>query len=197
MRAAGLAVASGAADLLVIRLDAAGQRGVDDGADIGLVDAHAERDRGDDHFELAGEEPRPARVGGARRRARRDRPRRGTRRRAVRPRLRPACGWACRRWPGGAPGRAAARGRGRGAATVPISTTSMAMLSRRKPWMKLARRFEPKLLEDVVLDDRRRRRGEGDDGRGAQRRAVAGRACDSRGGNRGPIARCSGLRRWR
>ena len=47
-------VASGAADLLVIGLDGGGQGGVDDGADIGFVDAHAEGDGGDDDFELAG-----------------------------------------------------------------------------------------------------------------------------------------------
>ena len=54
--AAGLAVASGAADLLVVALDGAGKRGVDDGADVGFVDAHAEGDGGDDDLELAGEE---------------------------------------------------------------------------------------------------------------------------------------------
>ena len=51
-----MAVAAGAADLLVVGLDGAGQRGVDDGADVGLVDAHAEGDGRDDHLELAGEE---------------------------------------------------------------------------------------------------------------------------------------------
>ena len=51
-----LAVASGAADLLVVGLDGAGKRDVDDGADVGLVDAHAEGDGGDDDLELAGEE---------------------------------------------------------------------------------------------------------------------------------------------
>ena len=49
--AGGLAVASGAADLLVVGLDGAGERGVDDGADVGFVDAHAEGDGGDDDFE--------------------------------------------------------------------------------------------------------------------------------------------------
>jgi hypothetical protein len=52
--AAGQAIASGAADLLVEGFERAGQRGVDDGADVGLVDAHAEGDGGDDDFELAG-----------------------------------------------------------------------------------------------------------------------------------------------
>ena len=51
--ATGQAVAAGAADLLVEGLDRCGQRGVDDGADVGLVDAHAEGDGGDDDFELA------------------------------------------------------------------------------------------------------------------------------------------------
>ena len=55
-RAGGLAVTSGAADLLVELLNRAGERGVDDGADIGLVDAHAEGDGRDDDFELAREE---------------------------------------------------------------------------------------------------------------------------------------------
>ena len=41
-------VAPGAADLLIIGLDALRQIGVADEADIGLVDAHAEGDRGDD-----------------------------------------------------------------------------------------------------------------------------------------------------
>ena len=54
--AAGLAVATGAADLLVVAFEAPRQRGVDDGADVGLVDAHAEGDGGDDDLELAGEE---------------------------------------------------------------------------------------------------------------------------------------------
>ena len=52
--ARGQAVAAGAADLLVEGLDGGGQRGVDDGAHIGLVDAHAEGDGGDDDGELAG-----------------------------------------------------------------------------------------------------------------------------------------------
>ncbi len=41
--AGGFAVASGAADLLVVSLDRARQGDVDDGADVGLVDAHARR----------------------------------------------------------------------------------------------------------------------------------------------------------
>ena len=54
--AGGLAVASGAADLLVVGLDGAGEGDVDDGADVGLVDAHAEGDGGYDYFEFADEE---------------------------------------------------------------------------------------------------------------------------------------------
>ncbi len=54
--AGGQAVAAGAADLLVVGLDGGGEGGVDDGADVGLVDAHAEGDGGDDDFEFAGEE---------------------------------------------------------------------------------------------------------------------------------------------
>jgi hypothetical protein len=54
--AGGEAVAAGSADLLVVGLDGAGEGDVDDGADVGLVDAHAEGDGGDDDLELAGEE---------------------------------------------------------------------------------------------------------------------------------------------
>jgi hypothetical protein len=42
------AVAPGAADLLVIALDRLRQVGMGDPADVGLVDAHAEGDGGDD-----------------------------------------------------------------------------------------------------------------------------------------------------
>ena len=52
--AGGQAIAAGAADLLVEGFDGGGERGVDDGADVGLVDAHAEGDGGDDDLELAG-----------------------------------------------------------------------------------------------------------------------------------------------
>ena len=51
--AAGLAVAAGAAYLLVIAFEAGGQRGVDDRAHVGLVDAHSEGDGGDDDFEAS------------------------------------------------------------------------------------------------------------------------------------------------
>ena len=52
--AAGETVATGAADLLVEGFDGGGERGVDDGADVGLVDSHSEGDGGDDDFELSG-----------------------------------------------------------------------------------------------------------------------------------------------
>ena len=46
-----LAVAPGASGLLVISLDALGDRGMCDEADVGLVDAHSERhSRGDHHL---------------------------------------------------------------------------------------------------------------------------------------------------
>ena len=54
--AGGQAIASGAADLLVVGFEGGGQGDVDDGADVGLVDAHAEGDGRDDDCELAGEE---------------------------------------------------------------------------------------------------------------------------------------------
>ena len=52
--ARGKAIASGAADFLVEGFDGCGKRGVDDRANVGLVDAHAEGDGGDDDFKLAG-----------------------------------------------------------------------------------------------------------------------------------------------
>ena len=51
-----LAVAPAAPGLLVVRLGAARDVGVDDEPDVALVDAHAERVRRDDHVELAGHE---------------------------------------------------------------------------------------------------------------------------------------------
>ena len=53
---AGYAVAAGSADFLIIGFHAAGQGGVDDGADVGFVDAHAERDGCNHDFDLAGDE---------------------------------------------------------------------------------------------------------------------------------------------
>jgi hypothetical protein len=50
-------------------------------------------------------------------------------------------------------------------ARLDISTTSMARLSRRKPWMKSAAR-EVQLGDDVLLDGGRRGGGERDDGAG-------------------------------
>jgi hypothetical protein len=51
-----LPVAAGAADFLIIALDAARQRGVNHGPNIGFVDAHAECDGGNDDLQLAGSE---------------------------------------------------------------------------------------------------------------------------------------------
>ena len=61
------AVAAGAARLLVIALDAFRQVEVRDEAHVGLVDAHAERDRRDHHDAVVAEEavlvaPRASRV---------------------------------------------------------------------------------------------------------------------------------------
>ena len=53
---AGQAVASGAAGLLVVALDVFGQVVVDHPADVGLVDAHAEGDRGADDLHLVAQE---------------------------------------------------------------------------------------------------------------------------------------------
>ena len=55
-RAAGLAIAPGPPDFLVVTLNASRQCGVDDGADVGLVNPHAESDRGHDDFQLARQE---------------------------------------------------------------------------------------------------------------------------------------------
>jgi len=52
-RPTGEAIAAGAADLLVVGLDRGGQSDVEDGADVGLVDAHAEGDSGDDDVQFS------------------------------------------------------------------------------------------------------------------------------------------------
>ena len=54
--ARGLAVASGAARLLVVGLERLGHGGVADGAHVGLVDPHAEGVGGDDDLDLIGHE---------------------------------------------------------------------------------------------------------------------------------------------
>ena len=51
--AARRAIAAGATDFLVIAFEGARKAGVDDGADVGFVDAHAEGDGGDDNFKLS------------------------------------------------------------------------------------------------------------------------------------------------
>ena len=56
MRFGGFAVAAGAADLLIITLDAGRQIGVEHKAHIALVDAHAEGDGGDHHHIRLGHE---------------------------------------------------------------------------------------------------------------------------------------------
>ena len=60
--AGGLAVAPGAAGLLVVALERGRQRPVPDGAHVGLVDAHAERGRRDHDAVVGGHEARLARV---------------------------------------------------------------------------------------------------------------------------------------
>ena len=52
-RAAWLPIAPGSPDLLVIRLDASRQGGVNHRADIGLVDPHPERNRRHHHLDLS------------------------------------------------------------------------------------------------------------------------------------------------
>ena len=49
VRIGGRAVAPGAADLLIVGLDAARQVGMEDAAHVRLVDPHAEGDGGDDN----------------------------------------------------------------------------------------------------------------------------------------------------
>jgi hypothetical protein len=53
----GFAVASGPADLLPVGLQRTGRIGVDDEADVGLVDPHAEGDGRDHDGPVLGEEP--------------------------------------------------------------------------------------------------------------------------------------------
>ena len=48
------AIAPGAANLLVIAFEGRRQPGVNHGADVGLVDAHAKGDGGNDNLQLAG-----------------------------------------------------------------------------------------------------------------------------------------------
>ena len=56
MRHRRIAVAPGAAGLLIIGLDRFGQAGMGDEAHVGLVDAHAERDRRAHHHVLGADE---------------------------------------------------------------------------------------------------------------------------------------------
>ena len=151
----GCAVAAGAADLLVIGFEAARQGGVDDGADVRLVDAHAEGDGGDHDLDAACEELAPARACGARHRGRRGRRRRGSGGSEFGgDGSWPARAWACRRSPGAAP-RPASSSQGEVGARCEgaTSTTSTARLSRRKPWMKRAGAREAELRGDIVLHD--------------------------------------------
>jgi hypothetical protein len=53
-RARLVAVAAGAANLLIEGLDGAGECDVNDGTDVGFIDTHAEGDGSDDDLELAG-----------------------------------------------------------------------------------------------------------------------------------------------
>ena len=69
----GLAVAAGAAHLLVVRLDRARRSQVDHRADVRPIDAHAERVGRDDDLGPALGEVAPARARACRRRGRRDR----------------------------------------------------------------------------------------------------------------------------
>ena len=136
--AGGLTVAAGAADLLVVGLDGAGESDVDDGADVGLVDAHAEGDGGDDDLEFAGVEValdaladagfEAGVVGG------------GFAIRGVRRVLRRICARGRRRWRGGFRGGSRSLVVNSLRRGLDISTTSMARLWRRKPWMKSAGR---------------------------------------------------------
>ena len=99
--ARGLPVAPGAADLLVVALDRRRHRGVDDGAHVGLVDAHAEGDRGDDRRRARRRGRRSGRARAAARPCPRGRRRpcaRPPRARSPAPRL--PCAWARTRWPG-------------------------------------------------------------------------------------------------
>ena len=85
----------------------------------------------------------PARAGDARRRARRDTPPWGSAPRARPPRFRPAFGWAYTRCPAGAPRPTTVRSASAGLRDGAASTTSIAMLARRKPWMNRAARTSP------------------------------------------------------
>ena len=150
----GCAVAAGAADLLVVRFQAARQRGMNHGAHVRLVDPHAEGDGGDHHLDAALEEflldalavlgIEPGVVGGAGKVAGQVR----------RPRE-----VACARV--GVYTIAGRRSSSSSSSSVrsarcegATSTTSIARLSRRKPWMNRAGCIERQLHGDIVLHDR-------------------------------------------
>ena len=132
-RAAGISVAPGAADFLVIRFQAARQGRVDHGADVGFINSHTKRDGRDHDLEPALAENAPAPAGGAR----------------IQPGViggggKIAAEFSCQavgllsRWrvnDGGSALRIEQQfaRRARLVATGAISTTSIAMLSRRKP----------------------------------------------------------------
>src|SRR5438552_6319862 len=65
-RAARRSIAAGAAGFLVIRFETSRQSRMDHRSNVRFVDAHSERDRGNHHFDLAGEKlflNAPAEVG--------------------------------------------------------------------------------------------------------------------------------------
>ena len=132
-RATGQAIPTGAANLLVIRLEGSRKRGVDDGADVGLVDSHSEGDGSHHRMEpsllkfllhsFATSRIETGVVGGGRKSGRK------LRRQALLPVLRVGAYTIAGRRAGSSSRPATKAGRSEG----DISTTSMPRFSRRKP----------------------------------------------------------------
>ena len=86
---------------------------------------------------------------------------------------------------------------GRTARSAEPAATSIAMLSRRNPWMNSRGVSKPKLPRDVVLHHRRRRRRERDDGSGPQRRKMLADIPVIRPEIVAPLPRCNAPHRSR
>ena len=145
---------------------------MDDRAHVGLVDAHAEGDRGHDHVERAVPGRPPGRGRAGARSCRRGRRPTGARRAvsSAPPARRPLCASARRRSPGRALRLAQDPQReSRGSARRFDETASIAMFVRRNPWMKRRGEARPSCSAMSVLHGRCGGGGEGHDRGRAQR----------------------------
>ncbi len=143
---------------------------MDHGAHVGLVDSHAEGDRRHDRLEPTAPGTPPGRRRAGPRSSRRDNPPRDRGPRGLPPDPRSDVGSERRRSPAAGPGPSSGARATATRAPGRISTTSIAMFSRRKPWMNRRAAGHAELVADVALHERRRRGGQGDDRGGAQHR---------------------------